>query len=225
MKTGLVIAAGGIGKRLKSSTKKQFLELSGKPVLWWTLKPFLETRKFNSIVVVVPEDEKNSAKSIFSGNSIIKVVSGGKERYHSVYNGLISLPDDTEYVLIHDGVRPFIKKSIIVKMINSLKTNDALTAGIPVKDTIVTAGESLIDEYADRDKMWLIQTPQAFKYSLILDAYEFAFKTGVFGTDDTSLVKNIGQKVRLITSDYLNIKITSPEDFEHAKLIIKDFKY
>lgn len=225
MKTGLVIAAGGIGKRLKSSTKKQYLELSGEPILRWTLKPFIETRKFNSIVVVVPEEDISLVESFFSDKSFLKIIPGGTQRHHSVYNGLIALPDDTEYVLIHDGVRPFIKKVDIIEILENLKEYDALSFGVPVKDTVVTAETSFIDEYKDRNKMWLIHTPQAFKYDLILEAYEYAFKKNVFGTDDTYLVKNIGKNVKLIPDGHLNIKITTPDDYQLAKLIIRDFKY
>ncbi|MFC1726708.1 2-C-methyl-D-erythritol 4-phosphate cytidylyltransferase [candidate division KSB1 bacterium] len=225
MKIGLILAAGGIGKRFGSGTRKQYLTLCDKPVLYWTLMPFLETNKFENIVISVPEEDINYVKTIVPDSDIIEIIAGGKERYHSVYNALTAIPEDTDFVLIHDAVRPFIKKSKILEIIRALSMYEALTVGYPVSDTIVTGSDNEIIEYQVRSTLWLTQTPQAFKYSLILKAYKNAFENGDFSTDDTYLVKNIGVNIKIIPGDKTNIKITTPEDYELAEIYIKNFKY
>jgi len=225
MKIALVIAAGGSGKRLKSDVKKQYLLLLDKPILYWTLKPFLDINKFSKISLVVPQKDIHYIKNEIDLPNNIDIIAGGAERHYSVLYGLKSLPKKTDYVFIHDGVRPFIEKRKIMEIIEVLPEFDAITLAVPVKETLVSAQKNQIVEYLNRDKLWLIQTPQAFKYDIIMKAYDYALKTKIFGTDETFLVNRIGKEVKLILGSYNNIKITTQDDYKTAKLIIKEFEY
>lgn len=223
--TAIVLAAGA-GKRMQSAVRKQYLMIEGKPVLYYALNAF-EQSKISDIILVVGAGEiEYCRKEILEKYGIQKVkaiVEGGKERYHSVYEGL-KAASGTDYVLIHDGARPFVTQEIIQRSMEAATQYGACVVGMPVKDTIKIIGEDGFAETTpERSRLWQIQTPQTFSYPLILDAYE-----KVLMQDDTSITDDAmvlerasGQKVKVIEGSYQNIKITTPEDIFLAEAYLK----
>lgn len=220
----VIIPCSGIGKRMGNNIPKQFLELAGKPIICHTIERFEKCEKIHEIVIIISKEyEEYFKKEILEKNNfkkVLNVVLGGEERFNSVYNGLRSIKNTESIVLIHDGVRPFIKIEQIEKIIEETKLHKACVLGVKVKDTIKICNNNIIEQTPKRDNVWLAQTPQAFEYNLIKKAYEKAIKENFFGTDDASLVENMGEKVKMILGDYENIKITTPEDLKIGKLFL-----
>jgi 2-C-methyl-D-erythritol 4-phosphate cytidylyltransferase len=223
MKISVIIAAGGIGKRMGGKVSKQLLKINNRPILYYSIKAFEEVNEVNDIVIVSNNEIIDQVKKIANNFKKIKcIVPGGKERQHSIYNGLLEIDKDKEQiVLIHDGVRPFIEKRIIIETIRESKKNGAAVPGISTKDTIKFSedGKYFLNT-PDRKNYWLIQTPQGFSYALILKAHQEARKTKYLGSDDSSLVEKMGVKPKIILGSQWNIKITTPEDLKLAKFIL-----
>lgn len=214
--TAIVLAAGS-GKRMNSAVHKQYMLLAGKPVLYYTLKAFEES-KVTDIVLVVGEGENEYCRQEivdkYAFRKVSAIVLGGKERYHSVHAGLVAA-SGADYVLIHDGARPLVTVDMIQRSIEGAKEYRACVVGMPVKDTIKVIGEDgFAKETPDRSTLWQIQTPQSFSYPLIFDAYERIIRQGENSVTDDAMVLEIacGQQVRVIEGSYQNIKITTPED-------------
>lgn len=210
-----IILAGGKGKRMGYSISKQFIELKGKPILYYTLKTFIDNSNINNIVLVLPEDEIDYCqKEILDKYSlkVDKIVVGGKERQDSVYNALKEI-EGTEVVLIHDGARPFISERIINDGINFARIHGAAAPGVMPKDTIkIKDDNSFSINTPDRTSLVAIQTPQVFKYNEILECHEKVKKNCDIVTDDTMVVEKYGYSVYLYAGEYTNIKVTTPED-------------
>jgi 2-C-methyl-D-erythritol 4-phosphate cytidylyltransferase len=224
--TALVVAAGK-GTRMGTSESKQYLEIGGMPILAHTLLAFEQSPLVDAIVLVVGAGDVDRCLAYREQYSIRKlhaVVAGGAERQQSVQIGLAALPHDAEYVLIHDGVRPFVNAAIIERIDHALReqNKEALVVAVPVKDTIKTADSStqVICETLPRERLWAIQTPQAFRVSVIVDAHERARIEQYIGTDDAVLVERTGRPVHIVTGDYLNLKITTPDDLLLAESIL-----
>ncbi len=221
----VIIVSAGKGSRMKADINKQFLKINGKEVISHTIDKFYENKNIKEIIVVVKEDEKK----FFQENIIqkygyknIKVVCGGKERQDSVYNGLKEVDKDCEYILIHDGARPFVDGKIIEDSIKCAKEYKSVVVGVPVKDTIkIVNSENDVCDTPNRNTLWSIQTPQVFEYSLILEAHKKAKEDNYYGTDDSMLIERLGKTVKLIEGSYSNIKITTPEDLKIAKEILR----
>ncbi len=231
MKTAAIVLAAGKGSRMQADRPKQYLLLKEKPVLYYSLKAFEESC-VDEIILVVGEGEiKYCQQEIVDKYNLKKVtaiVEGGKERYHSVYEGLKLLSracegvqseehkdETTEYVFIHDGARPFVTPELIGKLLEEVEEYKACVAGMPVKDTIkIVDNNRFVTATPDRSLVWLVQTPQVFQYNLVYDAYKKMMagdQTGI--TDDAMVVEKMtGHPVKLIEADYRNIKITTPED-------------
>ncbi|WP_296971818.1 2-C-methyl-D-erythritol 4-phosphate cytidylyltransferase [Tepidanaerobacter sp. EBM-38] len=224
MQVSTVIAAGGHGKRMNSSVSKQFLTIKGHPILYYTLNKFEKMDVISSIVLVTGVDDMDYTREEIIrkyGFKKVKLVEGGKERQDSVYNGLREIPPQTDIVVIHDGVRPFVPIKLIEKSITAAMKYKAVGVAVPVKDTIKIVGDgNIIKSTPDRKTLWSIQTPQTFKYDLILAAYEKALSEGFYGTDDTVLVERMGLSVKIIEGAYENIKITTPEDIIFAEAFV-----
>lgn len=228
MKTTAIVLAGGSGKRMNSSVKKQFLQIHDKPLLYYALKAFEDSFVDSVILVASEEDKEYCQKEIvekYHFYKVKKIVSGGKERYHSVANGVM-VADECDYIFIHDGARPFITQDMLERLLEAVKKANACVAGMPVKDTIKIADvEGYIESTPKRDLVWMIQTPQVFSYELILNAYTILLKEessliekGISITDDAMVVETlIGEKVKLVEGSYKNIKITTPEDISVAE--------
>jgi 2-C-methyl-D-erythritol 4-phosphate cytidylyltransferase len=225
LKTSAIIAAAGFGRRFGGSTKKQFQPLGGKPILAHSIGSFEES-SVREIVLVIPEDSLSYCSEEIVGKfnfkKVIKFISGGGERQHSVRKGFNSLSGDTDVVVVHDGVRPFIGVDLIEKVIKgALKSGGAIVA-LPVKDTVKKSSyENYIEQTISRNCLWLAQTPQAFKYGVLKRAYEEAERDGFLGTDEASLVERIGVPVKLIEGSPMNLKITTEEDLRLAELVLK----
>ena len=223
-----VVLAAGAGKRMHSDVHKQYMMLAGRPVLFYALQAFAESAVTDIVVVVGAGEIDYCRKEIVEKYHIQKVcavVEGGRERYHSVYEGL-KAADGSDYVLIHDGARPLVTADIISRSIACVREGDSCVVGMPVKDTVKMSDH---DEFAvmtpDRSRLWQIQTPQAFDYNLIFDAYSKLlsseeYQTGV--TDDAMVVESMtDRKVKLIRGDYSNIKVTTPEDMDLAEVLLR----
>lgn len=227
--TAIVLAAGS-GSRMKSKTKKQFMEIKGKPVIWYSLFEFEKSRVDEIILVTGKEDIDYCKKEIvekYNLKKIKNVVAGGSERYESVYNGLKEVTGNI--VLIHDVARPLINNEIIERSIEGTIKSDACVVGVPVKDTIKRANkEGYIIDTPNRSELWITQTPQSFKTDLVKMAYKKMKEelekgnTTLNITDDAMVVEEFTtNQVRFVQGDYKNIKVTTPEDIDIAELFIE----
>ena len=227
--TAIVLAAGS-GSRMKSKTKKQFMEIKGKPVIWYSLFEFEKSRVDEIILVTGKEDIDYCKKEIvekYNLKKIKNVVAGGSERYESVYNGLKEVTGNI--VLIHDGARPLINNEIIERSIEGTIKSDACVVGVPVKDTIKRANkEGYIIDTPNRSELWITQTPQSFKTDLVKMAYKKMKEELEKGNttlnikDDAMVVEEFTtNQVRFVQGDYKNIKVTTPEDIDIAELFIE----
>lgn len=213
MKICAIIPAAGQGTRIGGSVPKQFLKLNGKPILHYTLAAFEKCELVCSIVLVMPEKEVEAGRAEWSNRSDISVVIGGEQRQDSVYNGFKAIDKDTDIVIVHDGVRPFISPQIILQTIDAACQHGAAITAIPVSDTIKqVASGGLVERTIDRSGLWRVQTPQAFRYSVLEEAFEKAYAKSFYGTDEGALVEHIGKEVKVVPGSELNIKITRPED-------------
>lgn len=222
-----LIAAAGVGSRFGGTRNKQFVNLGGKPILLWSLKVFQASDHIDEIIPIVHEHELAATTALIEKHSlskVLKVVPGGKERYDSVYNGLIAAGNTAEIVVIHDGARPFISSDIISQAILGLKGCDGTITAVPVKDTIKEAlkkgSHTEVTCTHDRSRLWSVQTPQAFRYETLLSALDRAKKEGFSGTDDASYIEHYGGIIRIISGSYKNIKITTPEDILVAEAFL-----
>lgn len=227
--TAIVLAAGS-GSRMKNKTKKQFMEIKGKPVIWYSLFEFEKSRVDEIILVTGKEDIDYCKKEIvekYNLKKIKNVVAGGSERYESVYNGLKEVTGNI--VLIHDGARPLINNEIIERSIEGTIKSDACVVGVPVKDTIKRADkEGYIIDTPNRSELWITQTPQSFKTDLVKMAYKKMKEelekgnTTLNITDDAMVVEEFTtNQVRFVQGDYKNIKVATPEDIDIAELFIE----
>ncbi|CAN2050287.1 2-C-methyl-D-erythritol 4-phosphate cytidylyltransferase [Candidatus Magnetomoraceae bacterium gMMP-1] len=221
-----VIVAAGSGLRMKMKLPKQYIEMDGRPILWHTLKVFGKCPEIEKIFLVVPEKDHdycfNKIVNLLKLSQDIQIVSGGKTRQDSVYNGLKAIKNHNDLVIIHDGVRPFVNEKQISACIHSAQKHGAAILARPAYDTLKRLDESKnIVQTIERKEIWLAQTPQTFQYDLILKAYKMAYKEGVKATDDAMLVERIGYPVKVIEGSQYNIKITTPEDLKIASALLK----
>lgn len=225
MNVRAIIAAGGRGERMGGELPKQFIQIKKKPVLAYTVERFEKCGIIDEIVLVVPEEYVSLSSyqivDVFNFRKIRKILSGGKERQDSVYKALLSLSGNTDIVVIHDGVRPFISSEKIAKSIEICKKEKAVILALPINETVKRVEDRFVITTLDREKLWVAQTPQTFEYKLILEAYKKAIEAGFIGTDDSSLVERLGFKVKVLEGEYENIKITTPEDLVLAEKILE----
>lgn len=234
-RTAAIVLAAGQGKRMNSRIAKQYMLLEGKPVLYYALKVF-EDSFIDEIVLVTGSGEEEYCRTEivekYGFHKIKKIAAGGKERYHSVYNGLCAL-GDVKYVFIHDGARPFITKEVLKRALETVKEEAACAVGVPVTDTIKIADDNgFVAQTPDRAHLWSMQTPQVFEYRLIKDAYDILiheeerFLTeGIQITDDAMVAETVLKiPVKIVEGSYENIKITTPEDLTRAEILCKQRK-
>ncbi len=221
-----VIVAAGKGRRMGTEISKQFLPLCGKEILAHTVEKFEKAACIRDIILVTGGDALQDVWQMaqeYGWKKIISVTEGGKERQDSVFLGLQQVPQDTEIVLIHDGVRPFVTEEILERSIAAAKETGGCVAGVPAKDTIkVCDAEGLAIATPDRSTLRQIQTPQTFRRKEILAAYEKAKADGFLGTDDASVAEYSGFPVRVIMGSYRNIKITTKEDLLIGAAFLKE---
>lgn len=221
--TAIVLAAGK-GKRMGTKAQKQYLPMAGKPVLYYSLKTFQDSAVIDDIYLVTGSgDEEYCREQIVEEYGFAKVshiLSGGAERYHSVWNALKEMPEDG-YVFIHDGARPFVDETMIVRAYETVKKYGACVVGMPVKDTIKIVDENQnVTDTPKRDKVWIVQTPQVFDIALVKNSYAKLIESGISNvTDDAMVVEQIsGHPVKLVEGSYKNIKITTPEDLQIGEM-------
>jgi len=211
---------------MKSNVDKQFLEIDSKSILEIALSKFVLCEFINEIIIVTSADHFDECRKIAQAykNKTIRLAEGGSERYISVQNGLKACSGECDYVFIHDGVRPFIRKSEIYEMYKDVQKYGACVPAVPVKDTIKVMGKN---EYAentlDRSRLYAVQTPQVFSFSLIANAYSRLSPLAKV-TDDASVAELAGCKIHLSRGRYENIKITTPEDMYLARAIYEKEK-
>lgn len=227
MRVEVIIVGAGKGIRFGEIQPKQFCLLWGKPVLSWTIERFEECKLVDKIILVLPPGMKEEAKKIvlssFNYKKVKTIVEGGKERSNSVFRGLGAVDENTDIVLIHDGVRPLISPHLIEKLIYETKENGAVTLGIPIKETVKEADKkNLVTKTLNRKNLYSIQTPQGFKKDLIEKAHRMANESGEWASDDATLVERLGNKVKIIPGDERNIKITTSFDLKLAEILLKN---
>ena len=227
MVTGIVLAAGS-GKRMNSQIQKQFLEVQGRPLIYYALKAFEESCVDRVILVTGPDSVEYCRREIvehYGFSKVFAVVSGGSERYHSVYNGL-EAAKGSDYVLIHDGARPMVTPEMINHLVKEVRVHKACISGMPAKDTIkITDAEGIVESTPERSRLWTVHTPQAFEYILICAAHERFREAGCPAgvTDDGMLVEAYSdQPVKMIAGSYNNIKVTTPEDLPLASILLRE---
>jgi 2-C-methyl-D-erythritol 4-phosphate cytidylyltransferase len=213
-KCGAVIVAAGSGKRMGGDISKQFLILGEKPIIVHTVKKFEEIKEIEEIVLVTakPYIQYVEGLKMEYGWKKVTVVEGGKERYNSVLKGIYALRDDTEIVLIHDGVRPFVTEKNILDVVKKADTTGACILAVPVKDTIKAVDENgMVVSTPDRNTLWSVQTPQGFRLDLLKKAYK-SIENFETITDDAMVMEKAGYNVAVVMGSYQNIKITTPDD-------------
>lgn len=227
IKAFALIPAAGMGKRMGASINKQYLLLDGLPLLAHTLSVFEQSPLIAGIILVIPTDEIPYCREhVVEANGfkkVLAIVPGGKERQNSVMNGLEVLQGFAaaeDVVLIHDGVRPFISPALIQQSIAAVHSGDGALVAVPSKDTIKTVCDGVVCGTPDRSTLWQAQTPQSFRFSVIHQAHSQAALDHFTGTDDSALVERLGGRIRVVTGDYRNIKITTPEDLILAEAFL-----
>ncbi len=232
-----ILLAAGQGKRMGTSVQKQYIELKEKPVIAYTLDQFENSKFIDNIILIVGEGQEDYVdKEIvkkYHYKKVSAIIPGGKERYHSVWEGLKALEEQetnlleenrTAYVFIHDGARMFTDEKILKRGYETVEKTGACVAGMPSKDTVKVVDENCCaTETPDRKRVWTVQTPQVFERELITDAYRrYMEKEEIFVTDDAMVVEQMcGRPVKMFEGSYRNIKLTTPEDLDIAGIFLE----
>ena len=220
----VIFPAAGAGRRMKADRNKVLLELSGVPILLRTLRRFSAVPAVAELIVVVAKDEIAFVAGMLEKAQGLKpwrVVQGGAERQYSIANGMAHLAADADIVLVHDAARPLVSLAAIEAVIFAAREKGAAIAAVRAKNTIKVVGEDgHVEATPARASLWEVQTPQGFRREILQRAYEKAAQDGFLGTDDASLVEQIGEAVFVVESDYGNLKITTPEDLWMAEALL-----
>ncbi len=205
---------------------KALIPLLNRPLLAWTLEAVLSSYAFSEILVAIPagaNDTFERATGESSGAEIpIRLIDGGETRQASVSNCLAKVSEGIDLVAIHDAARPLLTGQIMLDTLNQARETGAAIAAVPVKDTVkLCEKDGIVSETLDRSRVWLVQTPQCFRYDVIASAHERACTLGYRATDDAALVERIGAVVHIAMGSYENIKITTPEDIHVCEEILK----
>ncbi len=226
-----IVLAAGQGKRMGGKVQKQYLDILGKPVLFYSLYTFQNSKIIDEIILVTGEGQEaycqNEIVDKYNLNKVSKIIAGGSERYYSVWNGLKNIEEDGSYVFIHDGARPFVTEEILQRGYEAVCQCGACVVGMPVKDTIKIADEQgYADSTPRRDLLWIVQTPQIFRTKDIKQAYQLLMDCdNINVTDDAMVMETMLQKkVKLVKGSYENIKITTPEDLKIAEAFLDSWK-
>jgi len=232
MQATVLIPAAGMGRRMGANINKQYLELSGKPILAHTLALFDQHPQIEHIYPILPADEIDFCNrqiiEKYAFSKVRRLVSGGAERQDSVRNGLRALQEDgldqsERIVLVHDGARPLFNPQLLPELIATIAGKGACIVGVPAKDTTKEVADGLINRTLERKRLWQAQTPQGFRYQEFAAAYQSADEAGFLGTDDASLLERLGQPVAMLEGDYCNIKVTTPEDLVIAAALLDSY--
>jgi len=236
MKTSVIVPAAGLGTRMGRSSaekmgtsRKQFMLLEGSPIMLHTVRKFLATGRFHEVAVAVRAEDLEWVGEMLAREfpaKRVRVVEGGNSRQQSVENALASLEPDTELVAVHDAVRPFIDLETIHKVVDEASQTGAAIVGVVPVDTVkqVTraTGKARIRATLQRDRLVLAQTPQVFRYDLLVRAFQSARNDGFIGTDEASLVERLDVEITVVLGSDRNIKITKPTDMDLARLFLQE---
>jgi 2-C-methyl-D-erythritol 4-phosphate cytidylyltransferase len=237
MKVAVILPAAGLGTRMgrtsaetAGTSRKQFMQLDGSPILLHTVRKFAASPRVSRIVVALRPDDLEWAGELLHReirNKPVEVVEGGNSRQESVERGLAAVPQDTDLVAVHDAVRPFIDLEIIEKAFDEAAEFGAAIVGIVPVDTVkqvsgAQATGAKIRSTISRERLVLAQTPQVFRYGLLKQAFEAARRDNFVGTDESSLVERLEEiEVRVVMGSDHNIKITKPGDMDLARLFLE----
>lgn len=222
MQYEVVLPAAGSGKRMGAGQNKLFLKLFEKPILIHTLEVFEQDNSCTGIWLAVKPEERGFIQELLVEYGISKVKGlpdGGAERQYSVHSCIKEM-DQVDIVLVHDAARPFITHNVIANLVQRAQENGAAIAGVRAKDTMKKVRDGVIEETVDRESLWMIQTPQAFRFDLIAHAEDAAEKVGFLGTDEAMLVERLGHAVHIVESSYENVKMTTKEDLVFGEAIL-----
>lgn len=218
--------AAGLGLRMGSGKlRKPFLELDGVPILARTLLRLQAIKAIDALIPVVHAEDVRYCMShivaLYGLEKVLHVAAGGKTRQESVRRGLEAMAA-CSMVIVHDAVRPFVTEDLVLKVLHAAADTGAAVAALPAEDTVKRVSEKgLVLKTIDRQRIWMVQTPQAFRRELLVEAHRMAAQEGWIATDDASLVERLGASVRVVEGLRSNIKITSPEDLWLASRILE----
>ena len=226
MKCVALVPAAGQGKRMGGAHSKPYLLLEGKPILAHTLLELERCPLVDEVVLMVERGEIERARASvveeFRLQKVGAILAGGVQRQDSVWEGLKTIQDDCDLVMVHDGVRPFISQEMLARSIQGAVDCGASIAAVPAKDTVkLVSAQNMVLKTPDRKSVFLVQTPQTFKRDILLRAYRQAMEDGFYATDEASLVERLGMPVKVVEGSYENIKITTPEDLVVGEMILK----
>ena len=222
MKVKVIIPASGSGERFGGKTPKQFLKIGNKEIIAHTLEKFNRIKLIDEIIISTKLEHFVKVSSVikkYNLTKVKKIVEGGSRRQDSVYNALLNLEcKDDDLILIHDAVRPFISSKKINEIISEAKNGDGVILGLPVSETVKRVdGKSNVSETIDRNNLWMIQTPQAFRYDVLKRSFEKANEENFTGTDESAIVENAGYLVKIITGERDNVKVTVKDDLKKLR--------
>ena len=224
MSISLIIPAAGIGKRFSANIKKQFTEIDGRPLIYWTIKRLITAYNFDELIIGLNQDDIKFMDNVISDLDINIphiYIEGGRERANTVFNCL--LKSNCSYAAVHDSVRPFVSSQTVKNTIDKAYQTNAAICGIPVRDTVKKINGSIIEKTVSRDNLFLAHTPQVFKKNIILNAMHSALENNIIVTDEASACEYAGIKVETVLSNYENIKVTYSEDINLIQLFKAKF--
>ena len=227
MKVVAIIPAAGTGVRMGADLPKQFLSLEGTPIFVYTLRKFMASDIVTEVFLGLRANDRERAEAAIAKEKFTKplrLVSGGFSRQETVGNALAEAPDDTDVVVIHDAVRPFVDREILRSVVEAASEHGAAIVGIPSVDTVKQVERRLILATVPRERILLAQTPQAFRFPVLMDAYRQAAADGFTATDESGLVERLGHPVKVLMGSDHNIKITKPSDLPLARLFLSQEK-
>jgi 2-C-methyl-D-erythritol 4-phosphate cytidylyltransferase len=211
----VLIPAGGVGTRLGRRTPKQFLSVGGEAILAATVRHFRRHPRLAAIVVAAPAAHTDRARRLLGRG--VTVVAGGATRQESVRLALDAAPHGARIVVVHDAVRPFITRALVDAVLAAARADGAAICALPVAETVKRVRDGLVEATVDRNGLWTVQTPQAFRAEILREAHDKARRDGVTGTDDAMLVERLGHRVRVVPGLPDNVKITTPDDLRRAR--------
>ncbi len=227
MGNAAIVLSAGKGSRMHSDIEKQYMELNGRPVLYYSLKAFEDFASIEKVIIVASKEREDYIRrkilEKYGLKKVYAIVEGGKERYDSVANG-IAAAGECDYIFIHDGARPILTQSLLSDLLEAVKKDHAVVPAAPVKDTIKVCDENgVVVSTPNRSTLWAVQTPQVFDAELISEAYRRLYIQKPENITDDAMVAEatMGAKIRVVTASSANLKITTPEDLDFAEILVK----
>ena len=220
-----VIPAGGVGTRFSSPIPKQYIKVLGKELIAYTLKRFQDCSLVDDIIIPASKSYFNLLQEIKNKNGFTKIsliTEGGKERQDSVYKGLKSVQlNENDLVIVHDAARPLLSEELLINAIKNAEKFDSVVVAVKARDTLIRTSTDVID-YVDRKNIYYAQTPQIFRYSILIRSFEKAINDSFIGTDESMIVKRAGYNVKIVDGEFVNFKITTKDDLDIFKKLINN---